>query len=289
MSTARIHQRGYRRYEGVRTGVSGAVRSTFRQALRSILGLRRQARHKLLPWGVAALSYLPALGFVAVVLFLPESFRGLSEQVLPSPRQYLGGITLLVYLATALAGPVALCGDRRSGALALYLSSPLSRDTYLAAKAAATVVFLMLVTVVPPLIYVVGTVLAGAGPDGPAAVATSVRQVVSAGAAVALLFGGLSVTAASITDRTGAAAGIVVLYLTVSGAIIGTVVFALNAPSWLLLLDVNHVASESVARIHGHEQYRTLGTPAVLGALAVWIAALFGLTRRRYRRLAVSR
>lgn len=288
-STARIHERGYRRYEGVRTGVGGAARSTFLHTIRAILGLRRKARHKVLPWGLTVLSYLPALGFVAVVLFLPDNFRDLSDRVLPSPQQYLGGITLLVILATALAGPVALCGDRRSGALALYLASPLSRGTYLAAKAGAAVTFLGLVTIVPPLIYVVGTVIAGAGPDGVGAVATGVVRVVAAGVAFALLFGGLSVAGASVTDRTGAAAGVIVLYLMVSGAIVGTVVFALDAPDWLLLLDVNQVAAESIARIHGVEQVRSLPTPAVLAALVVWIAALFDWTRRRYARLAVTR
>lgn len=289
MSTARIHERGYRRYEGARSGVGGAVRSTFLHALRRILGLRRRARHKLLPWGLTVLSYLPALGFVAVVLFLPDSLRDLSDQVLPTPRQYLGGITLLFYLAAALAGPVALCGDRRSGALALYLASPLSRDTYLLAKTLATVAFLAMVTIVPPLIYVVGTVLAGSGPDGPAAVAAALGRAVAAGGALALLFAGVSVAGASITDRTGAASGLVVLYLMVSGAVVSIVVFALDAPTWLLLLDVNNVASEGVARLYGEVDTRSLPTPAVLGALALWIAGLFGFTRRRYQRLAVTR
>ena len=289
MSTARIHERGYRRYEGGRLGVTASVRTTTIHTLRTILGLRRRARNKLLPWGIAALSYLPAIGFVAAILFLPDNFAFLADEVLPSPRAYLGGIIFLVYLASAIAGPVALCGDRRSGALALYLASPLNRDSYLLAKSLAAVGFIALVTVVPPLIYVVGAVLAGGGPDGPAAIALDVVRVFAGGIALAVTFGGLSLAAASISDRTGAAAGIIVLYAMVSGAVIATIVFGLDAPEPLLLLDINQVANEGVARLYGEELNGTLSTPLVLGAMAAWIAVLFGFTRWRYRRLAVTR
>lgn len=289
MTTARIHERGYRRYEGERSGLGAAIRTTIVDTLRRILGLRRRARHKLLPWGIAALSYLPALGFVSVILFVPDQFSELADEVLPSPRVYLGGILFLVYLAGAIAGPIALCPDRRSGALALYLASPLDRDTYLLAKAAATVAFISLVTVVPPLIYVLGAVLAGGGPDGPGAVLLDVIRVFAGGIALALLFGGLSLVAGSITERTGAAAAIVVLYAMISGAVIASVVFGLDAPDALLLLDINQVANEGVARLYGEQNNGDLGTPLVLGAMAVWIVLLFGFARWRYQKLAVTR
>ncbi|MBW3561572.1 MAG: ABC transporter permease [Actinobacteria bacterium] len=290
MSTVRLHEQGYRRYEGARHGVGGAVTSTIVHTLRFILGLRRRARSKLLPWGIIALTYLPAIGFVAATLLLPATLRRVAGQVLPGPEEYLGGIILLVYLATAIAGPAALCRDRRSGALALYLASPLSRDTYLAAKAVAAIGFVAAVTVVPPLIYVLGTVIIGAGPDGPVAVLRTVSQALGSGIALALLFGSLSLAAASLSDRTGAAAGTIVLYLVVSGAVVGTTVFALDAPQALLLLDVNQVATDSVARIYG-DRLNDGGNPtwAVLGALAAWTAAFGAFTRWRYQRLAVTR
>lgn len=289
MSTARIHQRGYRRYEGPRLGVGAAVRSTFLVTLRFVLGLRRRARHKIVPWGITALSSLPALGFVAVTIFLPDALRRFASEVLPGPEAYLGGTVLLIYLAAALAGPSALCSDRRSGALTLYLASPLTRDSYLAAKALAVLAFLALVTVVPSLIYVLGTVIAGQGPDGPGAVLATVARVVGAGGAVALVFGSLSLAAGSVTDRTGAAAGIVVLYTVLSGAVVGTVVFALDAPDLLVLLDVNQVATGTVARIYGGELDASVPAAALVAALFAWTGVFGAFTRWRYRRLTVTR
>lgn len=289
MSAVRLHERGYRRYGGPRHGVGGAVASTVRHTLRHTLGLRRRMRSKILPWGIIVLSYLPALGFVAVTILLPDTLRQLAGRVMPGPEAYLGTVILLVYLATAIAGPAALCRDRRSGALALYLASPLSRDTYLVAKAAAVVGFIAAVTVVPPLIYVLGTVIAGAGPDGPVAVARTVAQATGAGLAMAALFGGVSLAAASLSDRTGAAAGTIILYLVLSGAIVNTTVSALGAPAHLLLLDVNRVATEAVARLYGGSTNDAVTTGAVFGALAAWVAGFGAFTRWRYQRLAVTR
>lgn len=289
MSSVRLHEQGYRRYDGPRHGVGGAVTSTIRHTVRHTLGLRRRMRSKILPWGIIALSYLPALGFVAVTLLLPETLRQLAGEVMPGPEAYLGTVILLVYLATAIAGPAALCRDRRSGALALYLASPLSRDTYLVAKASAAVGFIAAVTVVPPLIYVLGTVIAGVGPSGPVAVARTVAQAIGSGLAMAALFGGVSLAAASLSDRTGAAAGTIVVYLVLSGAIVNITVSALGAPAHLLLLDVNRVATEAVARFYGGSTNDAVSTGAVFGALAAWVAGLGAFTRWRYRRLAVTR
>lgn len=289
MSAVRLHEQGYRRYDGPRHGVGGAVTSTIRHTVRYTLGLRRRMRSKILPWGIIAFSYLPALGFVALTLLLPEALRQLAGEVMPGPEAYLGTVILLVYLATAIAGPAALCRDRRSGALALYLASPLSRDTYLVAKAAAAVGFIAAVTVVPPLIYVLGTVIAGVGPDGPVAVARTVAQAIGAGLAMAALFGGVSLAAASLSDRTGAAAGTIIVYLVLSGVIVNTSVAALGAPAHLLLLDVNRVAADAVARLYGGSMNDAVSTWAVFGALAAWVAGLGAFTRWRYRRLAVTR
>lgn len=289
MSTVRLHEQGYRRYDGPRNGVGGAVASTVLHTLRYTLGLRRRMRHKLLPWGIIAVSYLPAIGFVAVTILLPDTLRRMAGEVLPGPQAYLGGIIFLVYLAAAIAGPAALCRDRRSGALALYLASPLSRDTYLASKAVAAIGFLAAVTVVPPLIYVLGTVIVGSGPDGPVAVARTVAQAIGSGAAMAALFGALSLAAASLSDRTGAAAGTIILYLVLSGALVGTSVFALDAPALLLLLDVNQVATDVVSRFYGEAQNDAIPSWAVFGALLAWVGALGAFARWRYQRLAVTR
>jgi len=46
---AQIYERGYRRYEGERTGVPGAVKTLVAHSVRAVLGLGRSARHKIMP------------------------------------------------------------------------------------------------------------------------------------------------------------------------------------------------------------------------------------------------
>lgn len=289
MSAVRLHEQGYRRYDGPRSGVGGAVVSTVLHTLRYTLGLRRRMRHKLLPWFIVAVSFLPAIGFVALTVLLPDTLRRMVGQVMPGPQAYLGGIISLVYLAAAIAGPAALCRDRRSGTLALYLASPLSRDTYLAAKATAAIGFLAAVTVVPPLIYVLGTVIVGSGPDGLVAVVRSVAQAIGSGLAMAILFGSVSLAAASLSDRTGAAAGTIILFFVLSGVIVNISVSALDLSAYLVLLDVNQVAAQSIGTIYGEGVGPAVPGWADLTALVAWVAALGAFTRWRYQRLSVTR
>ena len=50
MTEARIHDAGYRRYTGVRLGPSQAIRSLTRHTAQRVMGLRRPARYKALPF-----------------------------------------------------------------------------------------------------------------------------------------------------------------------------------------------------------------------------------------------
>lgn len=64
---ARIHDLGYRGYDGPRLGEGGVARSLFVQGLRHAYGLGRSRRAKWLPVGILLVSLLPALVMVSVV------------------------------------------------------------------------------------------------------------------------------------------------------------------------------------------------------------------------------
>ena len=66
---------------------------------------------------------------------------------LPTYGEYYGFIVSAIIVFVAFVAPEVLCTDRRTGMLGLYLASPLTRDTYLLAKAIAVAV--VLATVVP--------------------------------------------------------------------------------------------------------------------------------------------
>src|SRR4051812_21001135 len=75
VTDARIHGGGYRRYDGRRLGTSHAVMSLARHTYQRILGLKRPARHKILPFLCVLIAYLPATVFVGITALFPDQAR----------------------------------------------------------------------------------------------------------------------------------------------------------------------------------------------------------------------
>ena len=177
---ARILDRGYRRYDGPRTGQLGAVRSLIAHSAQRALGLRRPASAKVLPVLSVFIAYVPAIVFVGITVLFQEVLVS-EPDVLPSYSDYYGYVTAAIVVFTAFVAPELLCGDRRDRMLGLYLASPLTRNTYLLSKAAAVMAVLGLVTLGPPLFLLLARTIAGTGPDGPAAVFELLWKMVLAG------------------------------------------------------------------------------------------------------------
>ncbi|MEJ7585849.1 MAG: ABC transporter permease subunit, partial [Acidimicrobiales bacterium] len=101
----------------------------------------------------------------------------------------------------AVVAPEILCTDRRTGMLGVYLASPLTRDTYLLAKALATLIVLAFVTIGPPLLMLIAFIVQGEGPDGVAGVALTVVRILGSGLAISILYTAFSMGVSSLTDR----------------------------------------------------------------------------------------
>ncbi len=287
---ARIHQQGYRRYDGLRRGPDSAMRAVAVHTLRFILGYRRRARSKVVPIGILVVAVLPALGFTAALLAIPAFAREVASEILPGPEAYLGGTIFLTYIAAAVAGPAALCGDRVHGTLALYLASPLTRDTYLVGKAMAVMGYLGAMTIIPSLVYVLGTSLSAASDLGATAIATDVLQVLVAGTMMAVSYGALGLAAAAIADRQGAASALVVGFVMISGIVVSIIVEGFGLPEFLGALDVNRAFLALVIHVHGQgDADMPFNVAGSIGAWAAWVVGLLALVRWRYARLQVTR
>lgn len=291
-SDARILDRGYRRFEGVRQGPGHAVRSLIAHTLRRILGLRRPARSKVLPVMSIVFAYLPAIVFVGVVaLFGRFGVREQARQLVPDYSDYYGFIVSAIVLFVASVAPEALCPDRRSGVLSLYLASPLTRMTYLAAKAAAVAIVLGVVTIGPPLLMLIGLMVQGAGPDGPAQVMQAFIRIVGAGLVLSVLFTAISTGVASLTDRRALASAGTMFLLLGSGVVAGVLIAGLGAPRELVVVNVLRSSLEVVARIYGNSTtlFADVDTAIVAAGTGAWALAGAAVAVLRYRLLQVTR
>jgi ABC-2 type transport system permease protein len=292
VSDARIVDRGYRSYDGPRTGTSGAVRTLVVHSVQRALGIKRPVGQKVLPVLAVVIAYVPAIVFVGLAVFLQDTLLD-NRGLLPTYAEYYGFVSAAIVVFAAFVAPELLCTDRRTGLLGLYLASPLTRDTYLLGKAVAVLVLLALVTVGPVLLMLIGFTIVGDGPDGPVALLELFGRIVLGGLAVATVQTSLSLAVSSTTTRKAVASAAVILVLLASTAVSGALVDGAGASPWFFCLDLLQLPFELVGRIYGEptgiEAARTLPTGALVVAFLGWTVAFGSFTWLRYRRLTVTR
>ena len=268
MTDARILGTGYRSYSGPRLGPRHAVWTLSRHSFERIMGLKRPARYKVLPILTFVIAYLPAVAFIGAIALLPNRRLG---QFVPDPGQYYAFVTAALTLFAVLAAPEALCPDKRSHILGLYLASPLTRTTYLVAKVAAVASAIFLVTLGPPLVLLVGEALQNDGPRGFGAFMTTLSQTILAGVAIGIMFTAIALVIPSLTDRRAFASAGGILVLIGSAAISGVLAFGLRLGDGWLLLGLQRLPFEVTDRIfdrHGLPTPSRTPLPTVDVALA---------------------
>jgi ABC-2 type transport system permease protein len=286
---ARLFDLGYRSYDGPRERPARALLTLAEFTTRRVLGLGRGARHKVLPAITLGIAFLPALASVV--------FAVLTDEVLADDLITYGEYTFIIgsalALFAALVAPEALCPDRRTGMLGLYLAGPLDRTRYVAAKGAGVVAVMLLITVGPLLFMLLAFVLAGFGPSA-AETPRLLLRILASGVTTALLYAALSMAVSSFTTRRAAAAVGVVLLLFVPAIVVRTAIESADAPNELDLLSSPFVAADLSYRIFGEtpeegEPVAELSTWLVAGGLGATILACALVCWLRYRRLEAFR
>lgn len=290
MSDARIIDRGYRPYDGVRLGPRGAVRSLMRHTAQRVMGLRRPARAKILPFLAAIIAYVPAVVFIGVAALIPDD--RIRTDFLPTYGEYYGFIASALVVFACFVAPEALCPDRRTGLLGLYLASPLTRATYLGAKVATVMGLLLVTTFGPPLLMLVAFVLQGIGPDGPGEVLLVFLRIAASGFVLAGVFTAVSMGVASLTDRKALASACTLLLVVLSGAVTGILVNGIGAPDWVLALNLTAAPLQLVQRIYGEVGdvgVADVSTWTFALSCLVWTLAGSAVAVWRYRSLRLVR
>jgi ABC-2 type transport system permease protein len=284
VSDARILDRGYRKYEGSRSGVVGAVRSVAWHTVRSILGLGRKGRHKVFPVIVLAIAFIPSVAFLAISLLLGD----FGDEVRPEYWEFFGFSFAAALLFTSLVAPEAIVRDRRDGMYALYLSTPLTRVTYLVAKVAAVFGTLSIIVVGPATLAFLGYTFQGLGPEGLLNGFGVGARVVLAGLAISAVYTAVSLGAASLTDRRAFASVAIILLMLGLSIATSVMVDSAGMPQALRLLDPLSTPLELPARFFGDRttEYDEIATLPVILANVGWLGAGAAMIGFRYRKLA---
>ena len=281
---ARILDRGYRKYDGPRSGQIGAVRSVAWHTTRSILGLGRKARHKVFPVIVAVIAAIPALAFLALAVLIGDL---LEDEIRPEYWELYGFSFFAVMLFAALVAPEAIVRDRRDGMLPLYLSTPLTRATYLGAKVLAVLGTLMIIIFGPPLLALIGYTFQSQGPDGVVEWFEVLAKLLAASLVIAAVLCAVSLAASSLTDRRAFASVAVVMVLLGATIVVNVLVENADVSENLRLLDPIGLSFEAAPRLFDDrsEEFREVGTGLVWAGIAGWVAAGSAVVWSRYRRI----
>jgi len=285
-----IYDRGYRHYQGVREGRSRMIRALVLAGVRRTLGLRRSWKAKVAPCALLVIALAPVVAFVGI-----RVIAGDAVDELIGYAQYLRVVSLVLLLFAATAGPELLCPDRQSNVLALYFTRPLSRADYLLAKAAALLLVMGLIAVVPQLVLLAGNVLtADSAMTYLGDHLGDLPRILLAGGVLTGYYAIISLAIASLTERRGIAVAVQLGVFLASGTVAGIVFFAarFGGRRWVSLLALQQLPERFVDWVFGEPfQQGSMAAeagftgPVYLVAMGVVSALAFALLAWRISRL----
>lgn len=156
--TGSIYDIGYRGYDGPRLGRRHAVAALFRHSLRSVFGIGRPARAKILPLVCLAIPALIATVVVGMTALAARVGAG-EIGLLPGHAELVGVVSAFPTILVAAQAPELLGRDVRYRVLTLYFSRALLRVDYALSRFAALATAVAVVLLLPQVILSVGAIL----------------------------------------------------------------------------------------------------------------------------------
>ncbi|MEU6349330.1 ABC transporter permease subunit [Streptomyces sp. NPDC047072] len=287
----RIHNIGYRNYDGPRLGRSYATRSLYSQSLRGAYGLGRSVKSKVLPMLLFAVMCVPAAIMVAVAVAtkandLPVDYT-----------RYAIIMQSVICLYVASQAPQSVSRDLRFKTVPLYFSRPIETADYVRAKYAALASAMFILTAAPLIVLYVGALLAKLDfTDQTKGFAQGLVSV----ALLSLLFAGIGLVIAAVTPRRGFGIAAVIAVFTISYGAVTTLQAIADAQGstsaipWMGLFSpvtlIDGVQSAFLGATPslpgGHGPSTGQGVVYVLVTLGL-IAAGYGLMLRRYKKVGL--
>ncbi|WP_405819279.1 ABC transporter permease [Streptomyces sp. NBC_01390] len=288
---SRIHNIGYRSYDGPRLGRAYARRSLYSQSLRGSYGLGRSVKSKVLPMVLFAVMCVPAAIMVAVTV---------ATKAHKLPVEYTNYAVIMqavIGLYVASQAPQAVSRDLRFKTVPLYFSRPIETADYVRAKFAALASALFIITAVPLIVLYAGALLAKL--DFTDQTKGFLQGLVSV-ALLSLLFAGIGLVISAVTPRRGFGIAAVIAVLTISYGAVSTLQAIADAQGnsgavpWIgLFSPITLIDGVQTAFLGATSSYPGGVGPGagegVVFLLAVLglVAGCYGLLMRRYRKVGL--
>ncbi|GAB2989451.1 ABC transporter permease [Streptomyces pseudoechinosporeus] len=287
----RIHNIGYRNYDGPRLGRAYARRSLYSQSLRGSYGLGRSVKSKVLPMLLFVVMCVPAAIMVAVAV-------ATTAKDLPVDyTRYAIFLQAVIGLYVASQAPQSVSRDLRFKTVPLYFSRPIETADYVRAKYAALASAMFILTAAPLLVLYVGALLAKL--DFTHQTKGFAQGLVSV-ALLSLLFAGIGLVISAVTPRRGFGIAAVIATLTISYGAVSTVqaiayeqestgvIAWLGLFSPITLIDGVQTAFLGASSSFPGEVGPSTGEGVVyLLVVLGLIAGCYGLLMRRYRKVGL--
>ncbi|GHB02909.1 ABC transporter permease [Streptomyces termitum] len=289
--TSRIHNIGYRSYEGPRLGRAYARRSLYSQSLRGAYGLGRSAKSKVLPMLLAAVMFIPALIMVSISVYLE------AKTLFWEYTQYAVFLQLVIAVFLASQAPQSVSRDLRFRTVPLYFSRPIERVDYVLAKYGAMSSALFILTATPLVIMWIGSMLAKMDF---AEQARMFGQGLVSVAVLSVLYGGIGLVMAAFTPRRGFGVAAVIGVLTIPYSAVSAlqgIAYATDntgAIVWLglfspitLVIGLQNAFLGAPASFPAEAQVGAGAGAVYLAVILALVAACYGILMRRYRKVGL--
>jgi ABC-2 type transport system permease protein len=287
----RIHNIGYRTYDGPRLGRSYATRSLYSQSLRGAYGLGRSVKSKVLPMLLFVVMCVPAAIMVAVAVATK------AKDLPVDYTRYAIIMQAVISLYVASQAPQSVSRDLRFKTVPLYFSRPIETADYVRAKYAALASAMFILTAAPLVVLYAGALLAKL--DFTDQTKGFGQGLVSV-ALLSLLFAGIGLVIASVTPRRGFGIAAVIAVMTISYGAVSTLQAIADAQGstsaipWIgLFSPVTLIDGLQSAFLGASSAFPGAAGPSngegVVYVLAVLglIAASYGLLMRRYKKVGL--
>ncbi len=275
-----VYDLGYEPYEGERSGRKGARKAVYFDGIRRVLGLRRKARRKIMPWGLLIFALVPPIVAIGIGFLIPAGSADAIDLASQNSEFFTISGTI-VMLFTALSAPELLIPDREDGVLSMLSSRPLTPVDYLGTRFASLATIVGLFMIVPQLLLYVGQ--AGTDPEGLFQgfinAADTLPKIFAVTAIYTVAFVPLGFVIASLSKRKAiATAGYLAVMIALTGLSEAIVREAdISAGRWLALLaPINTADAANVWIFGGSNPDSLLAVADIHPALGLVALVVFG-------------